>query len=236
MSGQRLHVQVGMLQGQNLLLKSDLKLFSFMSMWNRILSLHNEGLLATIMASFPLGFTPEKVVVHNCWSFTTSMIIWPFVFLQPKAQPLAMPLPTHGRNKKRSGKIRVKKCFCHIVSLCFKHCSPWKSGIKSHTAHTDALPKTLEGMAQLSLLDLFEMDKSKRKIQNAELARLVVVLQPVKPKQGKAWVTSQWAAKRNRSFLLCMITVGTGLKGVFVCPRGGLNGVAWLHRQACGPL
>lgn len=165
------------------------------------------------------------------------MIIWPFVFLQPMALLLVMLLPTHGRNKKRSGKITVKKCFCRIISLCFKHCSPWTSGIKSHIEHTDALPKTLEGMAQFSLLDLFEMDKSKQKIQNAESARLVVALhKPVKPKQGKAWVTSQWAAKRNRSFLLCMITVGTGLKGVFVCPRGGLNGMAWLHRVACGLL
>lgn len=50
----------------------------------------------------------------------------------------------------------------------------------------------------------------------------------------KGWVTSQWAAKRNRLLLLCMITVGTGLKGVFVCPGGSKNGMAWLHRVACG--
>lgn len=31
-----------------------------MSMWKLILSLRNEGLLATIMASFPLGFTPDE--------------------------------------------------------------------------------------------------------------------------------------------------------------------------------
>lgn len=36
----------------------------------------------------------------------------------------------------------------------------------------------------------------------------------------KGWVTSQWAAKRNRLLLLCTMAAGTGLKGGFVRPGG----------------
>lgn len=50
----------------------------------------------------------------------------------------------------------------------------------------------------------------------------------------KGWVTSQWAAKRNRLLLLCTMAAGTGLKGGFVRPGGRLNAMAWLQRLACG--
>jgi len=87
-------------------------------------------------------------------------------------------------------------------------------------------PQTVQWIINTCLDALLKTHRFTQKYQKAHPGWLV--------ERGKAWVTSQQATKRNRLLLLCMITVGTGLKGVFVCPGGSQNGMAWLCGVACG--
>lgn len=84
-----------------------------------------------------------------------------------------------------------------------------------HIEYTIPLPKRAEQMVNNCPLGLFMTDRSKQENQKVQPVCLV--------EQKISEVTSQRAAKRNRLLLLCMITVGTGLKGVFVCPGGKLE-------------
>lgn len=141
---------------------------------------------------------------------------WVFVHLHSMNFYCSKPISSKKKKRDFWQKCQNLTCQCHIIFISFslKGRRPWTS-----------VCNTLVRSNQPS----WPFDDGHCPAQNSNSGICLGVGQ-----NQQSCSENERAAKRNRLLLLRTITLGTGLKEVFVCPRGGLNGMAWSHRVACG--